>query len=346
MRTVGIAGMYQRFTDLGSRFFPGDLVATALLGLWLLGPSVVALGGSVRAAVGLVAIFVAPGYTFVAMLFPRHSTPNPDSDQSWSSRLQTERIHSRLTSFAERVVLSLGVSVSTVPILGLSLNFTRYGITQASLFGAVGGFVVLCSGIAAVRRWTVAPSDRFSVIRTVSTAREVDWVATRDTRSVVNLQTLLVGSLVLATAGLGVAVWDPMHGQGEQFTEFFVQAEDPETGEFAASGYTAGAAGDDTPRLSVGITNHEGQPMNYTVVAVLQRFSTTDGERVLVSERTLDTVSVPVAPGATGRFDHDVDRQVSGSDNRLAYLLYVGEPPADPTLENSYRDVYVWLGEN
>lgn len=338
--------MSQRFTDSGSRFFPGDLVATALIGLWLLGPSVVALGGSARAAVGLVAIFVAPGYAFVAMLFPRQSTPNPNGDQSWSSRLQTDQIHSRLTSFAERVVLSLGVSVSTVPILGLSLNYTRYGITQASLFGAVGGFIVLCSGIAVLRRWRAAPSDRFSVTRTAAAVREVDWVTPRNRRSVVNLQVLLVGSLVLATAGLGVAVWHPMHDQGEEFTEFFVRAEDPDTGELAASGYTAGATGDAGPRLSIGITNHEGQPMEYTVVAVRQRFSTTDGERVLVSEQTLDTVSVSVAPGETGRFDHDVDRQGSGSNTRLTYLLYVGEPPADPTLANSYRDVYVWLGEN
>lgn len=94
------------------------------------------------------------------------------------------------------------------------------------------------------------------------------------------MQTLLVGSLLLATAGLGVAVWGSM----------------------------------------------------------------AEGERMLVSGQRRDTVSVSVAPGETSRFDNDFDRQVSGSDNRLTYLLYVGESPEDPAIENSYRDVYVWVG--
>lgn len=335
--------MSQRHTTPGW-LGPADLVATALLGLWLLGPTVIEFGSNVRAVLGLLSVFFAPGYAFVAMLFPMGSATGPERDQSWSNRLTAEGGQRRLNSLLERVVLSVGLSVCIAPVLGLALNFTSWGLTRSALFGAVGGAALLFSGIAAVRRWQVPSTDRFSVPEALVAAADIDWIASRNTRSIVSFQVLLAGSLLLATAGLGAAVWHPTDDQSEEFTEFFVESEDPELGELGAAGYVPNESG--TARLHLGITNHEGERTTYTVVTVLQRFTTSDGRRVLVSQQRLNTTSVTVAPGETSRFRHEFDGDVSGTNNRLTYLLYAGEPPSDPSTDDSYRDIHVWVDDS
>jgi uncharacterized membrane protein len=34
---------------------------------------------------------------------------------------------------------------------------------------------------------------------------------------------------------------------------------------------------------------------------------------------------------------------LTGQRLRLAYLLYRGSPPPDPTVENAYREVHLWI---
>lgn len=336
--------MAQRPTSPGSRYFPVDLIATSLLGLWLLAPAAIGSGSNVRAALGLLSIFFAPGYALVAVLFPKGSATDTDGDQSWSSRLSAEQTRRRLNSPFERLLLSVGLSVCIVPVLGLALEFTPWGITQPALFAAVGGAVLLFSSGAAIRRWQAPPADRFSVYRALVTVTDIDWITSRNTRSMVNLQVLLAGSLLLATAGLGVAVWHPTDDNPEEFTEFFIKSEDPESGQIGAAGYNSEGSGD--AQFYLGITNQEGERTEYTVVTVLQRFTTSDGQRVLVSEQRLDTTSVTVAPGETNQFRHEFQSDVSRTNNRLTYLLYIGDPPNNPTVDNSYRDVYVWVDDS
>jgi hypothetical protein len=66
-----------------------------------------------RSALGIVFILFLPGYTFIKMLFPskvpiKTSTENMDT--------------------IERVALSVGMSLALVPIVGLILNYTPWGI--------------------------------------------------------------------------------------------------------------------------------------------------------------------------------------------------------------------------
>jgi len=79
------------------------LVMTAVL---------LALGGNLLAI--LLVLFV-PGYVLVAALFPRNG------DIDW----------------IERVALAFGLSIAVVPLLGLLLNFTPFGIRPVPVFATI-----------------------------------------------------------------------------------------------------------------------------------------------------------------------------------------------------------------
>jgi len=41
--------------------------------------------------------------------------------------------------------------------------------------------------------------------------------------------------------------------------------------------------------------------------------------------------------------NHTVAPTLPGERLRLVYLLYKGDPPAEPTVENAYREVHLWV---
>src|SRR5512136_1855199 len=88
--------------------FPIDLVISIILALatmiFTLSPSLSGL--PVRVPLGLVMVLFLPGYTLIAALFPRKD----DLDG------------------IERLALSLGLSIAVVPLIGLGLNYTSWGI--------------------------------------------------------------------------------------------------------------------------------------------------------------------------------------------------------------------------
>jgi hypothetical protein len=64
----------------------------------------------------------------------------------------------------------------------------------------------------------------------------------------------------------------------------------------------------------------------------------------MVSELTVNPITVSAAPGETVRFRHDFDRESNEYDTRPIYLLYTEEPPANPIAGNAYRTVHIWVG--
>jgi uncharacterized membrane protein len=66
-----------------------------------------------RYVLGLVFILFLPGYTFIKALFPTE-VPVKTSSES--------------TDAIERIALSFGMSLALVPIIGLLLNYTPWGI--------------------------------------------------------------------------------------------------------------------------------------------------------------------------------------------------------------------------
>ena len=326
--------------------FLSDLGCILPFALWAVASSFGDFGGVPgRGALGVFAMLFVPGYAFAAVLFPGANRGGGFLDRNMRSggfgqnKGGTERRDGSIT-VVERLLLAVGLSVCLVPLVGLGLNYTPGGIQPNVLVGTVGVLSILLVFVAAVRRLRLPPDDRFDP-RDIGAGLS-GLIRNETDRSVSPLHVLLVVGLVVAASGIGFAA--VMTERGEQFTEFYILAEDPETGELIAGEYPDELGGEP---VHVGVTNHEGETKEYTVVVLLQSFEG-DQERSVQRERTLDTFSMTVQPGETRTERHELDTDVREDDLRVTYLLYAGTPPADERFgtDSAYRHTHFWVGDS
>ena len=89
-----------------------------------------------RNALGIIFVLWLPGYTVIKALFPVHvpiktSTENLDN--------------------IERIALSLGMSIAIVPIIGLLLNYTPWGIRLTPIVLSLFALTLVFATAAAIR---------------------------------------------------------------------------------------------------------------------------------------------------------------------------------------------------
>jgi uncharacterized membrane protein len=95
----------------------------------------------IRIIPGLPLVLFLPGYSLIAALFPRKD----DLDA------------------IERIALSFGLSIAVVPLLGLALNYTPFGIRLTPILIFLSVFTVSLALGAYVRRNMIPEEDRFVV---------------------------------------------------------------------------------------------------------------------------------------------------------------------------------------
>ena len=90
----------------------------------------------IRYLLGSIFILWLPGYTFIKALFPT-KVPIKTSSESLDT--------------IERVALSIGMSLALVPIVGLLLNYTPWGIRLAPVTLSLLGLSVTFATVAMIR---------------------------------------------------------------------------------------------------------------------------------------------------------------------------------------------------
>jgi len=122
---------------------PADLALVILLTLactpFVLVPPL--NGTPVRIVLGLLLVLFLPGYSLIAALFPGKD----DLDG------------------IERIALSFGLSIAVVPLLGLALNYTPFGIRLVPILVVLSVFTVSLAVVAGVRRQGLPEGERFVV---------------------------------------------------------------------------------------------------------------------------------------------------------------------------------------
>jgi uncharacterized membrane protein len=108
----------------------------------LLFPLVAFTSGGVRIAFGLLFALFFPGYALISALFPERD---------------------RLGGI-ERLGLSFGLSIAVVPLIGLILNFTPWGITLYPILTSVTIFILAASVVGWYRQRRLEPAQRFKVV--------------------------------------------------------------------------------------------------------------------------------------------------------------------------------------
>jgi len=201
---------------------------------------------------------------------------------------------------------------------------------------------VAASVTCALARWTWSEASR-AIPTVASNPGHCLWSGiVPDSRADAALNVLLVASILLAAGSVTYAVAVPK--EGEQFTEFYLLTEN-ESGDLVAAGYPTNMTRGQSASLVVGIGNQEHEQVEYTVVVELQRVEITDNATnvTVLDERELRRFTVDLAHNETWHNQHTVTPTMTGERLRLQYLLYRGEPPADPTVENAYRELHLWV---
>ncbi|QSG16043.1 DUF1616 domain-containing protein [Halapricum desulfuricans] len=316
---------------------PTDLVGIAILlivfdGLVFGYPAAVP---PLRAVVGLAVVLFVPGYLFLAVLFPRRQSTVDGTGPVESATPAVQRLaHGGRPSWSERFVLSFGLSVAIVPILGLLVTPFTGSLSPQSVFHGLNAFVFVGT-VAAVARRSVLPANERLQLPSRSVRDSLGTMFGRDQSGL--LSVVFVLAVVVALASIGFAVTFP--ASGEAYTSTTLLTENGE-GELVASGYPSTLDAGASEQLTLRVENHEGVETTYTAIVSLQRVDASgavgETERILEEQET-------VQPGQTWTEPHTIAPTMIGEDLRLQYLIYRGEPPQDVNEETAYRTLSLWV---
>jgi len=207
---------------------PWDLYATVGYTVVMAAVLLVLDVGSVLAI--LLLLFV-PGYVLVASLFPKNA------EIDW----------------IERLALSFGLSTAVVPLLGLLLNFTPWGIRFAPTVATISAFTILVGLAAWWRRLRLPETDRLAATLVLSLAGWKNYALLDKVLAVA-----LGVSIAIAAGTLAYVFLAPR--PGGTFTEFYILGPGGN-----ASGYPTNLTPSQPGTVIIGVINHEAAALAYTV---------------------------------------------------------------------------------
>lgn len=274
-----------------------------------------------RVLFGVPVILFIPGYALIAALFPG----SKDIDG------------------IERVALSFGLSIAVVPLVGLALNYTPWGIRLDPIVISLT-LLTICLCIAAQYRRALLPAETrfvvpFAEIQKSSVAEFFPKDASRLDRA---LSIILIFAILAAVATTVFVIVVPK--EGEKFTEFFILGE-----KNMAADYPTSLAVGEKGALSIGIGNHEYRNITYTVETYLvtMSFDEKTNTSSLQSMDMLDRFTVPVSHNQTVITPYSFAAKKTGY-NRIEFLLFNQTVPDNRVrgmdrINQSYRDLHLWL---
>ena len=243
---------------------------------------------AVRVILGVPFVLLFPGYALVCALFPKRK----DLDG------------------VERVALSIGLSLAVVPLIGLILNYTPWGIRIFPVTLSLFAFTLAMSWIARLRRRSLPPHDKFAPLSGFKFPE-------MNRSDKLMLAGLMAGIVV---AGGLIAHFAFIPRIGERFTEFYILGPEGKIENYPTD-LTLGESG----TVIVGVANHEHEDVTYSVIVRLDNepIGRMDGIKLEHGERwERNFTFVP---------------QVVGERMKLEFQLYKeGE-------NVPYRSLHLWI---
>ncbi|MHB8102817.1 MAG: DUF1616 domain-containing protein [Methanosarcina sp.] len=285
---------------------PSDLLI--VMGLVLLTDIFVLTPGlsetAVRNILGLPLVLFLPGYALIAALFPAKS----DLDG------------------IERTALSFGLSIAVVPLIGLGLNYTPWGIRLLPILISLSVFTFLMCGLAYLRRAKLPETEAFEVpFRETALSLKAEVLEKPKSKLDQALTVVLVLSILLSVATLIYVIATPK--EGEHFTEFYILGPDGKADNYTTN-YVLGESG----TVIVGIVNHEYRPINYTMEIRLENKSLPLPE---------NQKQITLAHNETWQEPVTFTPLLEGQNMKLEFLLF---NETDRTVP--YRDLHLWIDVN
>lgn len=287
----------------GNQKFPSDLLFVVglviLTDIFVLIP--VLSESFIRTVLGLPLVLFLPGYALVALLFP--------------AKNGLEGI--------ERAALSVGMSVAIVPLVGLVLNSTSFGIREMPLLASLSVLIILMCAAAYVRRRMLPEDKTFGVSFKTSTRSLLVEVLGKPESSTEKTLRVFLAISVLALVGTVAYVTIIPHEQ-EPFTEFYILGP-----EGKADNYTTEYVQGESGTVIIGVANHEHRAVNYTLDVRLENKSLALPENlrhIQLEDNT--TLEEPL----------EIKPSIEGKNMELQFLLF-----NDTEKEVPYEDLRLWI---
>ena len=268
-----------------------DLIAIAVLTL-VLQPLVYGLSMEpVRIALGLAFVLFFPGYVLVSALYPRQEGLDG----------------------VERLALGLGLSLALVPLIGLALNFSPWGIRLTPIVVSLSLWTLLVGAVAWRQRRQIAPHERFDI----RLEPIIEWARRPRRRIDLAFNAALV---VAVLAVIGTVAWKIQQPTpGEAFTEFYILG-----AQGKLQDYPTDLRSGESQGYNVGIINREGGPATYDVRAFLEEAKVGSlGSLSLSDDETWEGVLeiTPTSAGERQKLELRLYRDGGGEAYRTVHLF-------------------------
>jgi len=263
------------------------IILTALLALVIL----LLPDNVLRVILGLPFLLFFPGYTLIAALFPRKS----DLDG------------------IERTALSFGLSIAVVPLLGLALNYTPWGIRLYPVLITIIVFILIMCTVTWLRRRRLPAEERFSISFSFNTA---GWMGSSRLDKAL---TVILALAVLAAVGTLIYVISTPK-VGEKFTEFYILGMSGKAADYPRA-LTIGQQAS----VIVSLVNHEAGEMAYRVEVVVGGVKAKDIAPPALADKQKWEQEVSFSPSKTG------------DNQKVEFLLYKGSE------NTSSQELHLWI---
>lgn len=316
-----------RAETIYAAFFETDFPSDLTLGLAWLGIAILVIfvpfldQSPIRVALALPVLLFLPGYSLVSALFPKEGEMD----------------------LLERLALSVGLSIAIVPLVGLGLNYTPFGIRLVPLLICISVFIFVMFLITHYRRARCLPEERFRphFRRMIAMVRK-EFPLKTGTRTDRILNAVLLLSIIIAVVTTVFVIAVPK--QGEHYTEFYLLGKN----RMAADYPDQITAGEIYP-LYIGVGNHEYRTVAYTIETygtIVETDNSTNTSRIV----TMDLLwqhPLTLAHNETVVVPYDLSVQPNGY-NRIDFLLFNETMPGyDVTgsdrIAAANRDLHLWV---
>ena len=244
----------------------------------------------VRVILGLPLVLFLPGYSLIATLFPGKE------DLGW----------------VERITLSFGLSIAVVPLLGLVLNYTPFGIRLIPILISLSTVTIMLSLVAWFRRLKLPAEERFRV----PFERLLNFNLGQSVLDK-GLSIVLIASIIGSFATVVYIVVTPK--TGESFTEFYLIGPNG-----TASDYPTDLKIGEEGKMIIGIVNHEYENATYRLEVIFNGPLIHEEQLFLIENEKWES---PFTFKAIEK----------GENQKLEFLLY-----KDQQIE-AYRTLHLWI---
>jgi len=304
--------------------FPADL---ALVIVWLMASIAVIYlpilsETPIRIVFAVPLVLFIPGYCLIAALFPKNDE----------------------IGLIERIMLSIGVSIAVVSLMGLGLNFTPWGIRLFPIVISLTLITYVIILVAYYQRAILPDKEQFRIPFFAIAGRIGQEVLQPGETGVDRFLSVVLALIMLVAIITTVFVIVAPKEGGERFTEFYILGETQMATYYPNQIIT----GQNYP-MYVGVSNHENRNTAYTIETWLLRteFDNATNTSHINAMDPNNRLSFTLAQNQTMIIPYNLSVKKTGYD-RVEFLLFNESIPGfDVTgkdrINASYRDLHLWV---